>query len=79
VLTVSQKKGGVPYTWWVDKEQHRILREDNPGSSTVFTSIKLGEPLPDSLFNLNLLQMQKRWTSRGDAKGGDSARSHLAQ
>jgi outer membrane lipoprotein-sorting protein len=38
VLTVSQKKDGVPYTWWVDKQQHRILREDNPGSSTVFTA-----------------------------------------
>jgi len=50
VLSVAQKKGGAPYTWWVDKQRYRILREDDAGSSTVYTTIKLGEPLPDELF-----------------------------
>ena len=44
VVTVSLQKGGFTYTWWVDKEQSRILREDNVGSSSVFTIIKPGEP-----------------------------------
>jgi len=37
-------------TWWVDKKTNRVVREDRGGSSTVFTLIRLGEPLPDSLF-----------------------------
>ena len=35
---------------WVDKKSSRILREDHPGVSMVFTSIKLNESLPDELF-----------------------------
>lgn len=49
VVTVSPRRGSA-YTWWVDKKRYRILREDRAGSSTVFTAIKLGEPLPDELF-----------------------------
>ena len=47
---VSGSKGEVIYTWWVDKKRNRILREDNATSSSVFTTIKLGEPLSDNLF-----------------------------
>ena len=50
VLTAAQRRGGVTYTWWVDKQNFRILREDSPGSSVMFKSVKLDEPLPDSLF-----------------------------
>jgi outer membrane lipoprotein-sorting protein len=50
VVSVAEKPGGYAYTWWVDKQTFRILREDNAGSSTVFTTIKLGESLPDDLF-----------------------------
>ena len=50
VLTVSETKGGMAYTWWVDQQRYRILREDNAQSSSVFTSIKLDEPLSDDLF-----------------------------
>jgi outer membrane lipoprotein-sorting protein len=37
-------------TWWIDKKSNRIVRQDHDETSTVFTTIKLGEPLPDSLF-----------------------------
>jgi len=50
VVTVSQKKGENTYTWWVDKLHSRILREDSAKSSSVFTTIKLNEPLSDDLF-----------------------------
>ncbi len=50
VVSVSLRKGGPIYTWWVDKKSSRILREDHPGVSMVFTSIKLNESLPDDLF-----------------------------
>jgi len=49
VVSVPQKWPG-PYTWWIDKTSHRILREVTGSESTVYTTIKLGEPLPDSLF-----------------------------
>lgn len=42
--------GSSPYTWWVDQKRYRILHEDHGETSTVFTSIKLGEPLGDDLF-----------------------------
>jgi len=52
VVTVSPNSHGVAgsYTWWIDKQTYRILREDNSGSSTVYTSIKLGEALSGDLF-----------------------------
>ena len=52
VVTVSPKVGGSRsvYTWWVDNQRSLILREEDVRSSTVFTSIKLDEPLPDDLF-----------------------------
>jgi outer membrane lipoprotein-sorting protein len=37
-------------TWWVNKTTSRVVREDHGRTSVVFTTIKLGEPLPDSLF-----------------------------
>jgi outer membrane lipoprotein-sorting protein len=49
VVSVPEEWPG-PYTWWIDKETHRILREDKSDGSTVYTTIRLGEPLPDSLF-----------------------------
>ncbi len=48
VVAVPQK--GPVFTWWVDKVRSRVLREDNMELSTVFRTIKLGEPLPDKLF-----------------------------
>jgi len=48
VVTVSTKMG--PYTWWVDKQNFYVLREDSTGSSSVFTTVKLNGPLPDDLF-----------------------------
>jgi outer membrane lipoprotein-sorting protein len=50
VVTVAQKSGGYAYTWWVDKQDSRILREDNAESSTVYTTVNLDKPLPDELF-----------------------------
>ena len=41
------------YTWWVDKKTFRVLRETSPYGETDFTTIKLNEPLPDSLFNFS--------------------------
>jgi outer membrane lipoprotein-sorting protein len=50
VVTVSFQESRGPYTWWVDKKGYHILREDHDNSSAVFTTIKLGEILPEDLF-----------------------------
>jgi outer membrane lipoprotein-sorting protein len=50
VLAVSTAPTGPVYTWWIDKNLFRILREEYEGLSSVFTSIKLNEPLPAELF-----------------------------
>ena len=50
VVSVAQRKGGFAYTWWVDKKDYRILREDDAGASAVFTSIKINQPVSDDLF-----------------------------
>jgi outer membrane lipoprotein-sorting protein len=50
VLSISEKPGGSAYTWWVDRKRYLILREDLAGSSSVFTTIKLREQLPEDLF-----------------------------
>jgi outer membrane lipoprotein-sorting protein len=50
---VSVDKDG-KLTWWVDKVSKHVLREDQDRTSfvltTIFTTIKLGEALPDNLF-----------------------------
>jgi len=48
VVLVREEK--YEYTWWVDEKSNHILREDSDGSSAIFTTVKMGEPLPDSLF-----------------------------
>jgi outer membrane lipoprotein-sorting protein len=53
ILTIAATKGGLTYTWWVDETTYRILREDDAGSSAVFTSIKLNEPIPDAMFKFD--------------------------
>jgi len=53
VVTVSRSRNSTVYTWWIDKQTNYILREDNPGSSTVFTAIKINEPLADTLFRFD--------------------------
>jgi len=50
VVTFSEEEGKPAYTWWVEKGRYRVLREDHGGSSTVYTTIKLNEALPDALF-----------------------------
>jgi outer membrane lipoprotein-sorting protein len=50
VVTVSPPDLGFVYTWWVDKQNYRIVREDDPGNSAVFTSIRINEPIRDELF-----------------------------
>ena len=54
VVTVSPEQRGSAYTWWVDEKRYRILREDNARSSSVFSGIKLDEPLTDELFKFVL-------------------------
>jgi len=49
VISVPEKAPG-PYTWWVDKHSYRVLREASANGTTEYTSVSLGEPLPDSLF-----------------------------
>jgi outer membrane lipoprotein-sorting protein len=39
-----------PYTWWIDKAGYRVLREDHAGSRSIFTSVKLDEPIPEERF-----------------------------
>lgn len=50
VVSVSTASGGSAYTWWIDKLRYRILREDHGTSSTIYTTVKLDEPLPPELF-----------------------------
>jgi outer membrane lipoprotein-sorting protein len=54
VVTVSPEGGESTFTWWIDKKRYRVLREESVNaartSTTVFTEMKLGEPLPDELF-----------------------------
>jgi outer membrane lipoprotein-sorting protein len=50
VLHVRTHRDPAAYTWWVDKKDSRILREDHAGSRAVFTTIKLNEPVSDDLF-----------------------------
>jgi outer membrane lipoprotein-sorting protein len=50
VVSISVKGSSGAYTWWVEKRSYRVLREDHAGSTAVYTTIKLGEPLSDSLF-----------------------------
>ncbi len=52
VISVSLR--GAAHTWWVDSKRYLILREYDAGSSSVFTTIKLGEPLPDELFKFEI-------------------------
>ena len=49
VVSVPEKPPG-PYTWWVDQKSHRVLREVTSEGTTEYTTIELGEELPDSLF-----------------------------
>ena len=53
VLTVpvsTASEGMVEYTWWVEKKTNHVVREDRAGSSVLFSTVKLNEPLPDDLF-----------------------------
>jgi outer membrane lipoprotein-sorting protein len=54
VVTVpySQASRGASRTdvFWIDKKAYRVMREDSGDMSVVFTTIKLGEALPDDLF-----------------------------
>jgi outer membrane lipoprotein-sorting protein len=50
VIQVPPHRGAAVYLWWIDKKSNRILREDHAGSSSLFTTITLSEPVPDSLF-----------------------------
>jgi outer membrane lipoprotein-sorting protein len=54
VVKVSPMEGESAYTWWIDKQRYLVLREDRAagkaGSSTIYTVIKLGEPLSGELF-----------------------------
>jgi|SRR5579862_2407611 len=38
------------FTWWIDKKNSHVVREDTATTSTIFTTIKLGQALPDKLF-----------------------------
>jgi len=39
------------HTWWVDEKSSHVVRDDDDeGSSVMFATVKLNEPLPDDLF-----------------------------
>jgi outer membrane lipoprotein-sorting protein len=50
VVMASPERRGSSYTFWVDKTNYHVLREERDGSSVVFTVVKLDEPLADQLF-----------------------------
>ena len=47
---VSLSDRNTQYTWWIDNKNSQVVREDSDKVSTIFTTIKLGEALPDELF-----------------------------
>lgn len=47
---VSLPEQNTRYTWWIDKKNSQVVREDSDKVSTIFTTIKLNETLPDELF-----------------------------
>jgi len=49
VVSVPEKWPG-PYTWWVEKSSYHVLREIKSGGTVQYKTVRLGEPLPDSLF-----------------------------
>lgn len=55
VVTLSPVKDGAKstYTWWVDKQRSLVVRDDGADSSSVYTMIKLAEPLADDLFRFD--------------------------
>ena len=50
VLAIPPKSELPAPTWWVAKNSYQVVRRDDAESSTVFSTIKLNEPLPDELF-----------------------------
>jgi outer membrane lipoprotein-sorting protein len=50
VLQVSPRVAPSIHTWWVDRRNNQIVREDDAVSSTVFTTIRLNMPVADELF-----------------------------
>lgn len=54
---VVVKLGREEFTWWIDKKNAHVLREDGREEgedySSVFTTVKLGEPLPESLLRFD--------------------------
>jgi len=53
IVTIAATMASLTYTWWVDKTTYRILREDDAGSSAVFTSIRINESIPDAMFKFD--------------------------
>lgn len=50
VLSVSPGHWQPSQTWWVDAKRYVVLRSDDTGSSTVYTAVKLGDPIPPDRF-----------------------------
>jgi outer membrane lipoprotein-sorting protein len=50
---VSVMDGDDAYTWWIDKKTNHVVREQDATSMTIFTTVKLGEALPASLFKFD--------------------------
>ncbi len=50
VLSVSPDDRQPSQTWWVDTKRYVVLRSDEAASSTVFTTVKLGDPIPPERF-----------------------------
>jgi outer membrane lipoprotein-sorting protein len=50
VVAIPEKREIPASTWWVAKSSYHVVRNDDAESSTVFTTIKLNQPLPDELF-----------------------------
>lgn len=50
VVVVPPQERLPAQTWWIDKISYHVIRMDDKDSSTVFTTVKLNEALPDELF-----------------------------
>jgi len=52
-FVLSVPEGEAEYTWWIDRKSNHVVREDDSTSMTIFTTVKLGEALPENLFKFN--------------------------
>ncbi|HEX3879450.1 MAG TPA: hypothetical protein VHW24_20850 [Bryobacteraceae bacterium] len=53
VVSVAIPRAKKSFIWWIDRRTYRVLREDSAGNTSIYSSIKLNQSLPDELFRFD--------------------------